>query len=235
MPIHQLTLVTQKNVAKHTMEYTFEKPLNFHFLPGQYGGFTLINKETNQPITRRFSLLSAPHEPIIRIAMRIQPSPFKNAMLELRPGDTIKFAGPSGQFVLHEDSAIPAVFIAGGIGITPFYSMIQHASQNHSTRAITLFYGNNTLEESAYLDDFYAYKKQNAAFTFIPTLQHPPADWADEKGFITASLIEHYIDCSQPVIFYVCGSLSMVQAIQQTLKMLEIPDNNIKAEDFPGY
>ena len=89
MPIYQLRYLTQKMVARQTIEFHFEKPDNFSFIPGQYGGFTLINAETKAPFTRRFSLLSSPEEPIIRITIRMQPSDFKKSLLALQPGDTI--------------------------------------------------------------------------------------------------------------------------------------------------
>lgn len=235
MPIYQLPLISHKTVARQTIEYIFEKPSNFHFIPGQYGGFTLINKETNMPVTRRFSLLSAPDESVIRMTTRIQPSPFKDALIALQPGDTIKFAGPTGAFTLHDDISVPAIFIAGGIGITPFYSMINHAKHLRSQRPMTLFYGNNTALDAAYFDELTHYANEHASFSFFPIFQNPEPTWQGEKGVITASLIDNCIDCKQKAIFYVCGSPAMVQAIQRALIELDISTENIKSEDFPGY
>lgn len=235
MPIYQLVLVSQKTVARQTIEYIFEKPSHFLFKPGQYGGFTLVDSDTNTPVTRRFSLLSAPFEPVIRMTTRIQSSPFKKALLALQPGETIKFAGPAGAFVLNDDIETPAVLIAGGIGITPFYSMIQDNQHLNLKRPLVLFYGNNTLEDAAYLDEFTDFARQNPSFSFIPILQNPPEHWLGEKGIITASLIDNYFDCSQSAIFYVCGSPRMVQATQQMLAEIGIPPERIIIEDFPGY
>lgn len=235
MAIYQLLLIEQKQVANQTIEFIFDKPDNFKFTPGQYGGFTLIDQKTNTPITRRFSLLSSPEENVIRITTRVQESNFKNALLALKPKDTIKFAGPTGTFVLHHDVTVPAVLIAGGIGITPFYSMIQHLQQTQITRPIVLFYGNNTIADAAYFQELTALAQQQPSFTFIPILQNPSPDWQGEKGFITASLIDNYFDCSKPAVFYVCGSPAMVQAMQRVLVELEIHVDNVKVEDFPGY
>lgn len=235
MPIYQLKLIKQEIVAKQTIEFAFTKPDNFHFIPGQYGGFTLINPETKTPITRRFSLLSAPEEPTIRITTRIQPSDFKKALSALKPNEHIKFAGPTGTFVLHEDTNIPAVCLAGGVGITPFYSMIQHCKMANIIRPITLFYGNNTEEDAAYFNEFIMLAKEHSFFKFIPIFQQPSAAWQGEKGLISASLIDNYVDCQKPAIFYACGSPTMVQAMQRALAELDIPQSNIKVEDFPGY
>ena len=235
MPIYQLTLMTKKTVAKDTIEFTFTKPDNFHFIAGQYGGFTLINSDTKMPITRRFSLLSAPEESVIRITTRIQPSDFKKALLALKPNDSIKFAGPTGAFILHDDIDMPAVFIAGGVGITPFYSMITHCIHANIARPITLFYGNNTEEDAAYFDELRTLAKEHSSFKLIPIFKNPSSAWQGEKGLISASFIDNYIDCQKPAIFYACGSPAMVQAMQRGLAELDIPPDRIKIEDFPGY
>src|SRR3990167_986542 len=125
MPIYSLSLLTKKYITKNIMECTFTKPEGFTFKPGQYAGFTLneLKKTNPQQATRRFSLLSTPRDPHIMLATRMQPSPYKQALGALPVGAGVTLAGPSGQFTLHESSE-PAVFIAGGIGIAPFYSII---------------------------------------------------------------------------------------------------------------
>src|SRR5690348_6930595 len=115
MPIYTLKLIQRSEVARETIELVFEKPVGFTFTAGQYGGFTLIRpSETDAGgITRRFSLLNSPNDNHISITTRIQTSAYKRVLNTLKIGDEIKFAGPTGNFVLHQDSDTPAVLIAG--------------------------------------------------------------------------------------------------------------------------
>lgn len=237
MPIYTLKLLQKRDIARQTIELAFEKPPGFNFIPGQYGGFTLINPaETDAGgITRRFSLLSSPHQTQITIATRLQASAYKRMLNQLKPGDEIKFAGPTGNFLLHSDPNVPAVFIAGGIGIAPFYSMLQHAVQQASSQPLFLFYGNQGRDDACYLDAIQQLQAQHTALQFIPVLANPDADWHGETGFITHTLLRKYIpDLSQP-IYYICGSPAMVTALQETLMEMDIAADKIKVEDFPGY
>lgn len=237
MPIHQLKLLERKTVARATIELLFEKPDGFTFKPGQYGGFTLINPQETDAggITRRFSLLSAPHDAKIAITTRIQSSAYKRELNALPIGAAIKFAGPTGNFVLHDDESVPAVFIAGGIGITPFYSMITHAIHNHSPRSLTLFYGNNTPEDSAYLEELKKLASTHTNFKLVAVMAHANDQWDGEKGYISYELIKKHVADINPPIYYICGSPVMVNALHETLKELDIADTQIKIEDFPGY
>jgi ferredoxin-NADP reductase len=237
MPIFKLKLIEQKPVATNTFEFRFEKPDNFNFVAGQYGGFTLINPaETDAGgITRRFSLLSAPQDNHIGVTTRVQQSAYKRMLCALKPGEEIKFAGPSGNFTLHEDAHIPAVMIAGGIGIAPFYSIIRDCAAREPQRNITLFYGNQTVKDSAYLAELTALARQMPNFKFVAVLNAPDADWQGETGFITHTMLRKYIvDLATP-IYYICGSPVMVTTLQETLLEMGIDQERIKVEDFPGY
>jgi len=237
MPIYKLKLINRHVVARGTVELIFEKPHSFIFIPGQYGGFTLINpSETDAGgITRRFSLISTPDDDFISITMRIQTSAYKRILNALPIGSEIKFAGPSGNFTRHEDTSIPAVFIAGGIGITPFYSMIQYATRHQSPQKVVLFYGNQTPRDTAYLQELTALQHQNPNFNFIPTMANADNQWIGETGFITHSMIKKYITDLYAPIYYICGSPVMVTTLQETLVEMGVSEDRIKIEDFPGY
>lgn len=237
MPIYKIKLLQRETVANNTIKLTFEKPQGMSFIAGQYGGFTLINpaETDDKGITRRFSFLSSPDEERLEIVTRIQTSAYKRNLQNLPLGEEIKMAGPSGNFVLHEDENIPAVMIAGGIGVAPFYSMIRHALQHKPKQQITLFYGNQTLADSAFMDELLMLQQKHPQFKLIAALANPHAEWAGEKGFITDEMIVKNIpDIDQP-IFYVCGSPAMVGAMQNVLQEMQISDDRIKVEDFPGY
>lgn len=237
MPLHLLKLIDKHEAGQGILVLTFEKPAGLTFKPGQYGGFTLINpSETDAGgITRRFSLLSTPDDEYLSIATRIQHSAYKRVLNALPLGAEIKFAGPIGNFVLPEDTETPVVLIAGGIGITPFYSMICHAARNHRPQEIYLFYGNQSLQSAVFLDELKELQHQHPHFTLIPTMAQPSKDWTGETGFITAGILKKYIpDLSVP-LYYVCGSPAMVIGLQETLAEMEIDAHKIRIEDFPGY
>lgn len=238
MPLHILKLINRREIARNTYLFEFTKPEGFDFKPGQYGGFTLINpSETDAGgMTRRFSVLSAPDDATLQIATRIQQSAYKRVLNTLESGAEIKFAGPVGNFTLHEDTSVPAVFIAGGIGVTPFYSMIRDATLKKSPQEMILFYGNNTRSDTALLEELQQYEKDNPHFKLIPTMANPDEAWQGETGYITYTLLKKYINEIEKPFYYICGSPAMVTALQETLAEMGIDENNkIKTEDFPGY
>lgn len=237
MPIHKLSLISKQEIAPATFIFTFTKPENFTFIPGQFGGFTLINPSEmdSKGATRRFSLLGSPNDSKLTIATRIQDSAYKRLLNALTPGSEIKFAGPSGNFILHTDINIPAVLIAGGIGVTPFYSMIKHAIEQNSKQHLHLFYGNQSSQTTALLKELNDLANQHPHFNITTTLSNPEENWQGETGFITDSMIKKYISDIHAPIYYVCGSPAMVESLKQTLLEMGIDTEKIKVEDFPGY
>lgn len=239
MPIYKLKLIARHEAVPGIAVFTFEKPEGLTFKPGQYGGFTLMDPAETDAAgnTRRFSLLSAPGDNHLAIAMRVhsKSTAFKRMLNQLPIGSEVKFAGPTGNFILHDDENIPAVFIAGGIGITPFYCMIKDAIKKHSTRPIYLFYGNQSQNDSAFLDELLQWAENNPNVKLIPTLVEPSDEWKGEAGYISHTMLKKYVpDLSAP-IYYICGSPTMVTTLQETLLEMGIDEEKIKVEDFPGY
>lgn len=237
MPIHLLKLIAREEIARQTVQFSFAKPAGFDFKPGQYGGFTLINPSITDArgITRRFSFLSTPQDETLMIATRLLDSAYKKVLMTMPLGSEIKFAGPTGNFTLHDDPSIPAVFIAGGIGIAPFYSMIRAAIAAQRTQSLLLLYGNQTRADAPFLLELQTLAHSHPHFKCVPVLAMPEADWQGETGWINAALIQKYVkDLTNP-IFYVCGSPVMVTTLQETLAELEIAAEQIRIEDFTGY
>src|SRR3990167_1841408 len=237
MPIYQLTLIDRKIIAHETIECHFEKPAELTFTPGQYGGFSLPQLQAIdiKQATRLFSLLSTPHDSYLAIATRIKNSLYKPPPANLPIGGKIKFAGPSGNFILHEDMTKPVILIAGGIGIVPFYSMIRETLHQPSERSLTLFYGNESIETTAFYTELETLSKTQSTFKFIPTFSTYPSEWLGEKGWITDQMIKKYVSDLYAPIYYVCGAGGMVSAIHNLLHELDIPEDQIRCEDFPGY
>ena len=154
-------LKMRRILCKGTTAFYFERPHGFEFKAGQFANVTLLDPiETDiGGNTRSLSIASAPHEEDLMVAMRNRDTAFKRVIHALPIGSPVLFQGPYGNFTLHGDTARPAVFLAGGIGITPFRSMIWQAIATRSLRQMFLFYANRRPEEAAFLEELRALER----------------------------------------------------------------------------
>src|SRR5215470_6838548 len=142
-------------VAEGTMAFHFDKPAGFEFRAGQAIDLTLLNPpETDaEGNTRTFTLAGAPFDPDLMIATRIRDTAFKRTLRSMPLGTQVRIEGPSGSFTLHKNTAKPAVFLAGGIGITPFFSILRHAAHKRLPHQLYLFYSNRRPEDAPFLPE----------------------------------------------------------------------------------
>ena len=223
-----------------TISLYFEKPNGFTFKPGQFANFTLDSSIAADAggSTRTLSIASAPHEKDLMVAMRMRDSGFKRAASALPIGAPFLLEGPYGNLILHRDIVRPAVFLAGGIGITPFRSMIWHATAVGSAHRISLFYSVRRLGEAAFLKELREIQELNPRFKFIPTITYPdaiPHHWRGELGHITAPMLAKWLPDFQVPIFYIAGPPGMVAGMRQILGEAGVSDDDIRAEEFVGY
>jgi ferredoxin-NADP reductase len=218
----------------------FEKPDGFAFKAGQFANFSLDSVLTTDAggVTRSLSIASAPHERDLMVAMRMRETGFKRIVSALPIGAPFLLEGPYGNLILHRDVTRPAVLLAGGIGITPFRSMILHATEVGSAHKIFLFYSVRRLEEAAFLDELGELQELNHGFKFIPTITHPdgiPHHWRGEIGHITEPMLRSWIPDFEDPIFYIAGPPGMVAGMREILAVAGAPDDNVRAEEFAGY
>ncbi|MEK7236600.1 MAG: FAD-dependent oxidoreductase [Nitrospirota bacterium] len=156
--VSTVKLIRREEVAEGTMAFRFEKPAHFVFTPGQFVDMTLVDPpETDaEGNERAFSIASAPHEDMLMVATRMRDTAFKRVLRSMPLGATVQMEGPFGNFVLHADPVRPAVFLAGGIGITPFRSMVLHAVAQKLPHRLFLFYSNRRPEDAPFLDELQA-------------------------------------------------------------------------------
>jgi ferredoxin-NADP reductase len=168
-------LKARKCLCKGTTAFYFERPHNFEFKAGQFVNLTLLDvAETDlEGSTRSFSIASAPHEQDLMVAMRNRDTAFKRAIRQLPIGGPVLFQGSFGTFTLHRDTARPAVFLAGGIGVTPFRSMIWQAITTRSSHRMFLFYANRRPEEAAFLSELRTFEESSPDYKLIATMTHP--------------------------------------------------------------
>ena len=234
--ITNVKLIKKEEVANETMAFHFEKPEGFTFKAGQFGDFTLLNpSETDEEgNVRGFSLAHAPYEDDLMIATRMRDTAFKRVLRNLPIGTELKLDAPYGNFVLHKTETTPAVFLTGGIGITPVRSIIAQATRDKLPHKITLFYSNKTPEDTAFLQDLQSFAKENPNFTFVPVMTRDET-WQGEKGHITKEILTKCVPDLTTPIYYLSGPASMVATMRQILTDAQVNEDNIRTEEFSGY
>jgi ferredoxin-NADP reductase len=235
-----IKLKSRKEIAAGTMAFHFEKPAGFTFTPGQAGDFTLTNPpETDAEGNKRsFSLACAPYEEDLIIATRMRDTAFKRSLKTIPLGTELSLDAPWGELVLHDDPHIPAVFLTGGIGITPVRSIVLQATHDHLPQKLFLFYANRRPEDAAFLDELTAAQKANPNFTLIATMsdmEKSAKPWHGETGYVTKAMLMKYLDDLTAPIYYISGPPEMVAAMQKTLIDAGVKTSNIRAEEFSGY
>ena len=205
---------------------------NFDYKPGQY---VMIELETgDEENIHPLSIASSPTEDFLLFSTKISESPFKKIFCSLKVGDKIKIKGPFGAFVLKED-AKEIVFLGGGIGITPFRSMIQYATDKKLPIKLILLYSNRTPDEICYKDEWPLMEKQNPNLNVINTITDDAVNWSGRKGRIDEKMIKEFVNDFNNAIFYTCGPPAMVDGLSQLLKSMNVPQANTKIEKFTGY
>lgn len=238
MPI--VKLLSKQTVAEGTMSFSFEKPAGFTFTPGQYIDVTLINPpETDaEGNTRAFSINTTPTDDHLAISTRMRDTAFKRVLRDMPIGTEFEISDAMGSFTLHKNTAKPAVFLMGGIGITPTLSMVRDAAKQKLPHHLFLFYSNRRPEDAAFLDELEALQKENPNYTFIPTMtdmDKSAKPWSGETGYISAELIHKHIAADQEAVWYISGPPAMVKAMRDLLTEMKVDEDSIKTEEFSGY
>jgi len=225
------------NDYKRSLEYT----------AGQFAFFDIggANNDPKGPI-RHFTLSSSPTEDFIMISTRIRETPYKKRLSSLEEGVKVKVRGPEGKFVLHEDNSKAATFLSGGIGVTPFRSMIKYATDKQLPIKIVMFDSNRDEQNILYKSEFDECLTENKNLKVIYTItdESPESSsfiasgWKGERGYINKAMITKYVSSNEleNSIFYICGPPAMLKAMQKLLQDdLSIPKERIKIEEFTGY
>ncbi len=226
-------------VAKNTFDYIFTSNIKILFRSGQYMEWTLAHPHPDTRGNRRyFTLASAPTENTVCIGMRhyAQSSSFKMKLQEMVVGDEIIAAQGAGDFVLPTQKNEKLAFIAGGIGITPFRSMIQYMLDTKEKRDAILLYTNRNAEDIAYKDIFD--KAQNELGLKTSYFVTDPNEKAINGFFqterVTAEQIKKEVPDYMERKFYISGRNEMVSGIKSMLKSLGVRPRNIKTDYFSG-
>lgn len=234
------TLKQKLRLTPDSVDFVFDPNHKFSYKPGQYMEWTLPHDNTDSRGNRRyFTLASSPTEPEVRIGIKFykRGSSYKRALLDITHETPIVAAQIAGDFVLPKDAQQGLVFIAGGIGVTPYRSMIKYLLDTKDARDITMLYSARTAEDFAYKDVFEQARKEiglNVVYAVTDKLAASSNEttWA---GRINAKMIKKEVPDYHNRLFYISGTQAMVTSMQHVLASLEIPRHQIKVDYFSGY
>ena len=239
-PVIMSKLKDRKEVAEGTMAFWFEKPSGWAFKPGQSLDMTLLDppETDSEGNVRTLSIASAPRDEALVVATRMRDTAFKRVLKTMPIGTAVKIEGPSGNFVLQNDFKRAAVFLAGGIGITPFRSMVRRAAQEKLPHRIVLFYSNKRPEDAAFLAELQSLERDNPKYKLVATMTEMDKSnkpWNGETGLINQEMFGRYLEGAVSPVYYIAGPPAMVKGLQDTLSKAGINDDDVRAEEFGGY
>jgi glycine betaine catabolism B len=218
---------------------------SLNYTAGQYAYFDIggVNNDPKGPV-RHFTIASSPAEDFIMISTKIRDTPYKKRLSSLEQGIKVKVRGPEGKFVLHTDHSKPAVFLSGGIGVTPFRSMIKYSTDKQLPTKIIMFDSNRDEANILYKEEFDEWLKANENLNIIYTItdegqsSSPTNEWKGERGRISKTMLTRYLSNEDlgNSIYYTCGPPGMIKAMQTLLQDdLQISKERIRIEEFTGY
>jgi len=240
MTVHDAKLVSKRDVAWETTAFHFSRPDGFVFKAGQ--AIDLILPDAANPGAEgerhAFSLVNAPFQDELCVTTRMRDSAYKRRLKALEVGAAVKIDGPFGSLSLHSKAARAAVFIAGGIGITPFMSILRHAAHENLPQPLLLLYSNRRPEDAAFLPELRELERQNPKFRIVATMTQMSRSgqlWTGETGMLDERVLGRVIgDLPSPVV-YVAGPPPMVESLRMALGLAGIDEDDIRSEEFYGY
>jgi ferredoxin-NADP reductase len=240
MAEHRMTLVDRQQIALDTMAFWFEPDDGyFEFRAGQHVDLVFAHPQqgSENDNFRTFSLASCPQEKkSIMLATRMRRTIFKTALQAAPLGTKFVVSRARGSFTLHKDATKPAVFLAGGIGIAPIRSILQHAAQARVEHKMYLFYSNRDASDAAFMEEFESLGAQNRNFIFIPTVTgHRTIAWPYEKGHINHEMLKRYLVGLKGPVYYIAGPSGMVNAMTSLLNSSGVSEDDMKTEEFGDY
>jgi ferredoxin-NADP reductase/nitrite reductase/ring-hydroxylating ferredoxin subunit len=254
-PVREHTLLEKKKIeGTDIMSFKFTKQgtqgegeqgngkKSLEYTAGQYAYFDIggVKDDPKGPI-RHFTIASSPTEDFIMISTRIRDTPYKKRLSSLEEGVTVKVRGPEGKFVLHEDNSKVAVFLSGGIGVTPFRSMIKYATDKQLPLKILMCDSNRNQQNILYKKEFDEWADANKNLKIVyTTTEDEDGSWTGERGRIDKGMLTKHLTINDydvnHSIFYVCGPPAMLNAMKKILEDdLNITKERIKVEEFTGY
>ena len=229
----------KQEVAKGTLLVTFDLlGEDVDFKPGQYFFVTLpsVGHEDEKGLRRHITVVNSPNEKgVLGFATRMRDSAFKRTLRELPVGSEVEVEPPKGKFALPEDPSRPLVFIAGGIGITVFRSMLRYIREERLPYLVTLIYSNRDRESTAFLDELRELEQTLPDVRLILTMTQDQG-WNGETRKVDAEFVKDHVDGDlNRYTFLVAGPPAMAEGVQTALLEAGVREENVIAERYSGY
>jgi ferredoxin-NADP reductase len=233
------TIKEKREVAKGTLLVVFDLlGEEVDFRAGQYFWVTLLDPpyDDEKGPRRHISVVTSPNERgVLGLCTRLRDSAFKRSLAELPVGAEVEVEEPKGEWALPEETDVPYVFVAGGIGITVFRSMLLHIAEEQLPYRVTLVYSNRDRESAAFLDELLELARGHQNIEVVPTMTDDPG-WDGERRRIGPELLRDHLDGDLAGYRYLlAGPPAMVEAVTEQLREAGIPDAQLRPERFSGY
>ena len=237
----QETLVRREEIARATWAFTLDLAgQEFSFRAGQTIDLTFPDPPYQDASGNRrtFSLAAAPGRDHLLVATRVRGSAFKRSLVEAPRGTGLEIEGPFGSFTLPQ-RATSLVMLAGGIGVTPFRAMVEDAIERRLEHSLLLIHSNRTPEETPFLEELLSWSRSHPRFVYRPTMTqstNSAKPWAGGRRRVDRELLDDLLpaDRNGP-LYYVAGPERFVKGVVDTLASVNVSEDRIRFEEFPGY
>jgi ferredoxin-NADP reductase len=235
----QAKIKDKREVAKGTLMVEFDLlGEEVDFTPGQYFWVTLLDPpyDDDKGPRRHITVVTSPNDRgVLGLATRVRDSAFKRSLAELPVGTEVDVEQPKGDFLLPEDTEQEYVFIAGGIGITVFRSMLRYIAEEGLPHRVTLVYSNRDVESTAFLGELKELEEANPNLRLVLTMTEDPG-WDGESRRIDAEMLrDHLGDDLGAYTYLIAGPPGMVEAMEKVLADAGVPEEQVRPEQFSGY
>lgn len=227
-------LVERRQLTDTITSFYFEPEQPLDYTAGQFIELRLDgHQENGKTAMREFTLSSSPHEDLLTITTRVGEAahtPFKHALNGLQIGAPVTVSQAWGDFVLPKFIQTPLIFVAGGIGVTPYHSILSWLNYTEETRPIKMLYTVRTEDDIIFQDTF---AKAGLHATYV--VNQPSAAWGGERGSLTAEMICGLEKPADDTLIYLSGPEPFVQKLHKDLLALGVSNQQLVIDEFPGY
>jgi ferredoxin-NADP reductase len=235
----QARIKEKREVAKGTLLVEFDLlGEEVDFTPGQYFWVTLLDPpyDDEKGPRRHITVVTSPNDRgVLGLATRVRDSAFKRSLAELPVGTEVDVEQPKGDFLLPDDTEQEYVFIAGGIGITVFRSMLRYIAEENLPHRVTLVYSNRDVESTAFFSELKELESANPNLRLVLTMTEDPS-WDGESRRIDADFLRDHLGGDLGAFTYlIAGPPGMVEAMEKVLAEAGVPEEQVRPERFSGY
>jgi ferredoxin-NADP reductase len=228
----------KREVAKGTLLVVFDlQGAEVDFRPGQYFWVELPDRgyQDEKGLRRHISVVTSPTERgVLGLCTRLRDTAFKKTLAELEVGDEVDVEQPKGDWQLPEDTSREYAFVAGGIGITVFRSMLRYIADTGEPYQVTLVYSNRDRESTAFLDELQEIERALPNFRLVLTMTDDP-EWDGDTRMLDAAVLGEYLGELDAYTFMIAGPPPMVESVAGALRDAGLPEEQLLADSFSGY